>query len=137
MLSRRKVATDRLTATRRFSCLPSCPRIAHDGAQNSLQSQGPALGFAFRAPIGAESLDPVSAQSGQPGVKTPPADAAMKSAVAWLALLDAGNCGQAWAEAHTVARGMISREAGEFGGLKILLAKDKDGVWRMVRSDRY
>jgi bla regulator protein blaR1 len=119
--------------------------------------------------------------------QSPPVDAAIKSATAWMALLDSGDCGQVWAETHTVVKGMISRETwagmctelrrleaaergavvsrkaaqieyiaglpmglgdgisirfqskyekGEYSGPKILLAKDKDGAWRMVRSDK-
>ena len=155
-------------------------------ARNPLPSQAPALGLAISVPAGGEATDPVSVQSGQPDAKTPPIDAAMKSATDWLALFDSGGCGQAWTEAHSMVKGMISREAfsglctehlravadqygafvsvklvqvnymnnlpmglgdgvsvsfqskyqtGEYPGPKILMAKDKDGVWRMVRSD--
>jgi len=119
--------------------------------------------------------------------KTPPIDAAIKSAEAWLALVDAAEWGQAWTGAHSVVRGMISKDAftrlcaelrrldssargavlsrrpgsieilpnlpmglgdgisvlflsryekGEYPGPKLLMAKDKDGAWRIVRSDR-
>jgi bla regulator protein BlaR1 len=129
----------------------------------------------------------VDARSGAADPQSPPVDAAIKSATAWMALLDSGDCGQTWAEMHSVVKGMISRETwaglcselrrletaergavvsrkvaqieyiaglpmglgdgislrfqskyekGEYPGPKILLAKDKDGVWRMVRADR-
>jgi hypothetical protein len=137
-------------------------------------------GAAQQAISGSVSSIPADPQS-------PPVDAAMKSASAWLALLDSGNCDQMWADTHSVVKGMISREAwagmcselrrleaterggllsrkvaqieyiaglpmrlgdgisvrfqskyekGEYSGPKILLAKDKDGVWRMVRMDK-
>jgi bla regulator protein BlaR1 len=119
--------------------------------------------------------------------QSPPVDAAIKSATAWTAVLDSGDCGQAWEGMHSVVKGKISRETwaglctelrrletaergavlsrkaaqieyiaglpmdlgdgisirfqskyekGEFSGPKILLAKDKDGVWKMVRMDK-
>ena len=111
----------------------------------------------------------------------------MKSATAWLTLLDSGHCARAWSEAHSVVKSLMSQEAfaglcdellhsvkdqygawisvrivqveyvpnlplglgdgicvhfrskyekGEYPGPKLLLAKDSDGAWRMVRSDK-
>lgn len=137
------------------------------------------------APQQAGSIPPVARGMADP--ESPPVDAAIKSATAWIAILDSGDCGQAWAGMHSVVKGMISRETwaglctelrrlesaergtlvsrkaaqidynvglamelghgisirfqskyekGEFPGPKILLAKDKDGVWKMVRMDK-
>jgi hypothetical protein len=143
-------------------------------AREPLPSNGPVLGLV------------PGAQSAQPDAKSPPIDAAMKSATAWLVLVDAGEYGQAWDQGHSVVRGMMSREAfvglcedlvrtrkaergnplsrktsqveyvpglpmglgdgisvrftskyekGDYPCPKVLLAKDKDGVWKWVRSD--
>lgn len=129
----------------------------------------------------------VDAQTGAADPQSPPVDAAIKSAAAWIAILDSGDCGQAWAGMHSVVNGKMSRETwaglctelrrleaaergavvsrkaaqieyiaglpmelgdgisirfqskyekGEFPGPKILLAKDKDGLWKMVRMDK-
>jgi bla regulator protein BlaR1 len=129
----------------------------------------------------------VDARSGAADPQAAPIDAAIKSATAWVATLDSGNCSQAWTEMHSVVKEKLSQEAwaglcselrriendergavvsrkagqieyiaglplglgdgisvrfqskyakGEYSGPKILLAKDKDGVWRMVRADK-
>ncbi len=149
---------------------------ARSGAAQQAGSGGPG---AFVA-VGTVTSSPADPQS-------PPVDAAMKSATAWIAILDSGDCGQSWADMHSVVKEMISRETwaglctelrrletaergavvsrkaaqieyiaglpmglgdgisirfqskyqkGEYPGPKILLAKDTDGVWRMVRMDK-
>jgi bla regulator protein BlaR1 len=132
-------------------------------------------------------VNSTDAQSNQAEEKTPPADAAIQSAKAWVALLDTGRCDPLWAEFHSVVRGMMSQKAwdslcedllatetaergkatsrkpaqieylpnlpmglgggvsvrfsskydkGVYAGPKLILAKDRDGVWRVVRADR-
>ena len=129
----------------------------------------------------------VDARSGAADPQSPPVDAAIKSATAWIAIVDSGDCGQAWTAMHSVVNGKMSRETwaglctelrrleaaergavvsrkagqieyiaglplglgdgisvrfqskyakGEYPGPKILLAKDSDGVWKMVRMDK-
>ena len=148
------------------------------------------LGAAFMVDArsgAAQQVAPGAAASSPADPQAAPIDAAIKSATAWVAILDSGDCGKAWTEMHSVARGLVSREAwadlctglrriesdergavisrkagqieyipglqlglgdgvsirfqskyakGEFAGPKILLAKDKDGAWRMVRMDK-
>jgi bla regulator protein BlaR1 len=135
------------------------------------------LGVVFMVDARTDAVDPQS----------PPVDAAIKSATAWIAILDSGDCSQAWAAMHSVVNGKMSRETwaglctelrrleaaergalvsrkaaqieyiaglpmalgdgisirfqskyekGEYPGPKILLAKDNDGVWKMVRMDK-
>jgi bla regulator protein BlaR1 len=143
------------------------------------------LGVVFMVDARVGAADPVTSSAADP--QAAPMDAAIKSATAWVATLDSGNCSQAWTEMHSVVKEKLSQEAwaglcselrriendergavvsrkagqieyiaglplglgdgisirfqskyakGEFAGPKILLAKDKDGVWRMVRADK-
>ncbi|HWT82568.1 MAG TPA: DUF4019 domain-containing protein, partial [Candidatus Methylomirabilis sp.] len=142
-------------------------------------------GAAQQTGLGSGEVSTVTSSPADP--QAPPVDAAIKSATAWVSILDSGDCGQAWTEMHSVVREKLSREAwndlctglrrletgergavvsrkagqieyiaglplglgdgisvrfqskyakGEYSGPKILLAKDKDGVWRMVRADK-
>lgn len=140
----------------------------------------------------AQSLEPgpvavAGAAGTAQGAEKPMGDAAMESAAKWMALVDAGQCGQAWETMHSYVHTLLSQEAwgkvcgeitrletaehgkllsrkplqvevlaelplnlgqgisvgflsqyekGEFAGPKVLLAKDKDGEWRMVRADK-
>jgi hypothetical protein len=130
---------------------------------------------------------PTDTQERSTQPKAPPVDAAMKSASAWMALLDSEDWARTWDESHTVVRTLVSRqtwigmcselrrveaaergapisrqpvgaeyisnlpmglgdgigvvfrskyEKGEYPGPRLLLAKDKDGSWRIVRSDK-
>jgi bla regulator protein BlaR1 len=155
-------------------------------ARNPLPAQAAGLGLAISAPTPSQMTESGSALSKTPETQTPAIDAAMRAAADWLTVQSTGSCSQAWAQSHSVVKGMMSREAysglckellgeltdkygafvsvkavqveyvpnlpmglgdgvsisfqskyqaGSHYGPKIIVAKDTDGVWRMVRLE--
>lgn len=146
------------------------------------QPREPAAAESQRAPVVDSSAERAPTMT-----PAPAGDAVIDAAREWLALVDAGECGHAWEDAHSIVRGLLSRQAwsdlceelrrieaeerghlvsrrvamfellprlpenlgdglsvrftsrydsGEHPGPRLLMARDSDGRWRLVRFDK-